>query len=385
MRNEHKIIIKREELYERVWQTPARQLAKEYELSDARLTVICRMLKVPKPAPGYWAKISHGKHPRRPPLPQIGPDEKFEFVHIVDEDRKRPMEIDPAIQALLENVPDIKVSARLTNPDPLIKNAKGWLRREPYMYSETTRLPHLSLNVYPDSMGRALRLMDALVKGIRKLGYGIRGEDNSNRDQYFEILGQKTRFQLKERAKQIDHVLTKEEKAEKAQGREPWTSKYDFLPTGHLELILSPETWIRAAYKKNWSDTTRKTLEDQLRDIIRGLILLSDGQRKEAERWAKVEQAAAEQRKLREEAERRQGEEAARLRELDNYVGRWVQSRQLKGFVQELKARFSEGSYSDEEKSEFGKWVQWANAYADRIDPIPAALSKLIQTAQEVQ
>lgn len=61
MRNEHKIVIKREELYERIWQTPAKKLAKEYELSDARLTVICRMLKVPKPAPGYWAKISHSR------------------------------------------------------------------------------------------------------------------------------------------------------------------------------------------------------------------------------------------------------------------------------------------------------------------------------------
>ena len=49
MRNEHKITIKREELYERVWQTSAKQLAKKYELSDARLTVICRLLKYPNP------------------------------------------------------------------------------------------------------------------------------------------------------------------------------------------------------------------------------------------------------------------------------------------------------------------------------------------------
>ena len=120
MRNEHKIVIKREEFYERVWQTPARQLAKEYELSDARLTAICRMLRVPKPAPGYWAKVSHGKNPRRPPLPALGPNEKTEFVHIVDEDRKRPMTIEPDIQALADRVPAIIVSSKLTNPDPLI-------------------------------------------------------------------------------------------------------------------------------------------------------------------------------------------------------------------------------------------------------------------------
>lgn len=46
--NDHlKIVIKREELYERIWQTPAKQLAKEYQVSDTRLAVICQKLKTP--------------------------------------------------------------------------------------------------------------------------------------------------------------------------------------------------------------------------------------------------------------------------------------------------------------------------------------------------
>jgi hypothetical protein len=131
MNDHRKIVIKREELYERIWQTPARTLAKEYQVSDTRLTAICKKLKVPKPAPGYWAKISHGKNPRRPPLPSLAPGERTEFVHIVDEDRKRPIVIDRAIQELLDKVPAIRVSQRLTDPDPLIRNAKAWQVRRP--------------------------------------------------------------------------------------------------------------------------------------------------------------------------------------------------------------------------------------------------------------
>jgi hypothetical protein len=341
MRNERKIVINRDELYERVWQTPARQLAKEYDLSDARLTVICRKLKVPKPAPGYWAKIKHGKSPRRPTLPLLGPGEQADFVHIVDEDRKRPKVIDPAIQELLDKVPAIRVSQRLTDPDPLIRNARGWLRRRPYMYSEPDRLPHLSLNVYQNSMSRALRLMDALIKGLRKLGYEVRGEDASDKDQYFEIMGQGIRFKLKEKTKQIDHVLTKEQMADKKMGRYFYAPKYDYLPTGNFELYLDPVTWGARGYKKKWSDSTRKPLEGQLRDIILGAISLAGELRKEAERQKKAEQLAAEQGMKRIEEEKRLAAEEARRRVLDVHVQNWVKSKQLKSFIQEFEGRLT--------------------------------------------
>jgi len=38
-------------------------------MSDVGLAKICRKLKVPKPAVGYWAKIEFGKKVPRPPLP----------------------------------------------------------------------------------------------------------------------------------------------------------------------------------------------------------------------------------------------------------------------------------------------------------------------------
>jgi hypothetical protein len=378
-----KIVIKREELYERIWQIPAKQLAKEYRVSDTRLAVICKKLKVPKPAPGYWAKISHGKDPRRPPLPSLAPGERTEFVHIVDEDRKRPIVIDRTIQELLDKVPAIKVSQRLIDPDPLIKTAKAWLGRRPYIYSEPSRLPHLSLNVYQNSIGRALRLMDTLVKEFRKLGYEVRGEDASNKVQYFEILGQRIRFQFKEKAKQIDHVLTKEEMARKKQGKPVFTNKYDFLPTGHLELNLDPEIWGAVGYKKKWSDSARKPLEDQLRDVIVGSISLAGELRKEAGRQKKAEQLAAEQRMKKIEEEKRLAEEEARKRALDVHVQNCVKSKQLKSFIQEFEGRLTDGPYTEQAKQDWRSWIKRANEYADQLDPITATLAKLAGSSPE--
>jgi hypothetical protein len=39
----------REELYEKVWGTPATKLAKEFDISDVALGKICKKLDIPRP------------------------------------------------------------------------------------------------------------------------------------------------------------------------------------------------------------------------------------------------------------------------------------------------------------------------------------------------
>jgi hypothetical protein len=51
----------REVLYQKVWSTPMRSLAKEYGISDVGLAKVCKKLHVPLPGKGYWAKKAAGK------------------------------------------------------------------------------------------------------------------------------------------------------------------------------------------------------------------------------------------------------------------------------------------------------------------------------------
>ena len=55
----------RQELYELVWKTPMRRLARQFGLSDVGLAKTCQRHSIPKPPPGYWAKKAHGKIVRR--------------------------------------------------------------------------------------------------------------------------------------------------------------------------------------------------------------------------------------------------------------------------------------------------------------------------------
>ncbi len=62
----------REALYDQVWSHPVQDVAKGYRVSGVRLGKVCRVLRIPVPPRGYWARVRSGAAVRRPPLPSLG-------------------------------------------------------------------------------------------------------------------------------------------------------------------------------------------------------------------------------------------------------------------------------------------------------------------------
>jgi hypothetical protein len=58
----------RKQLYALMWSKPALQPAKELGISDVALGKTCKKHNVPKPSPGYWAKVHAGQVVPKPPL-----------------------------------------------------------------------------------------------------------------------------------------------------------------------------------------------------------------------------------------------------------------------------------------------------------------------------
>ena len=61
----------REELFMLVWERPSQEVARELGISDVALGKRCKKLQVPKPPPGYWAKVKAGKLTRKPILKEF--------------------------------------------------------------------------------------------------------------------------------------------------------------------------------------------------------------------------------------------------------------------------------------------------------------------------
>jgi hypothetical protein len=72
--------VTREELYLQVWAEPMIKVAARYEVSSNYLARVCEYLNVPRPPRGFWAKLSVGKAPERPPLPTARPGEVLDWA-----------------------------------------------------------------------------------------------------------------------------------------------------------------------------------------------------------------------------------------------------------------------------------------------------------------
>jgi hypothetical protein len=48
------IQLTRQALYDRVWETPLKYLAQEFETDPVRLSECCRRYAIPTPGYGYW-------------------------------------------------------------------------------------------------------------------------------------------------------------------------------------------------------------------------------------------------------------------------------------------------------------------------------------------
>ena len=65
------IILKREEIYSKVWNQAAMHVAKEYGISGSMLARICTELNVPRPPRGYWARSTAARRGLKKHLPKL--------------------------------------------------------------------------------------------------------------------------------------------------------------------------------------------------------------------------------------------------------------------------------------------------------------------------
>ncbi|CAN7577280.1 TetR/AcrR family transcriptional regulator [Phenylobacterium sp. LjRoot164] len=63
------VALTRQQLYDRVWAAPMREVAAELGLSGGGLAKICDRLLIPYPPRGHWARAKAGRAAEPPPLP----------------------------------------------------------------------------------------------------------------------------------------------------------------------------------------------------------------------------------------------------------------------------------------------------------------------------
>lgn len=382
--------VTRDELYELVWTEPMQKVAAQFGVSDVYLAEVCSRLNVPRPARGHWARLAAGQTVPRAPLPQPVAGTELEWSRGGGRVRRVPPDL-PKPPSRRRAAP--KPRAEGTSLHPLVAGVAErfkegrvgyWME---YYKPRKRRLPDLFVS--PDTLERALELLNALCLSLEDRGYPVRV---GPRDRSYErppldprvpprpkqpfwdgwapsggtitFLGSVavglTLFETTERAL-VTYIRGKKVRVSEAPRRR---SVYD---AGQEADILSGRLALRAyspysgaPWERTWVEREPGDLAGMLESVIRGLEAAApeiarlaadaehqaaiDLRRQEAE-WRDYQQREEQRRRdnERRELERRRSEAVTRSREdFRSIVDEWAAACRIATFVQDLNMRLSE-------------------------------------------
>lgn len=343
----------REELFQMVWEKPVQKLARSFGISDTGLSKICKRMQVPRPTRGFWAKVRAGAEPHKPKLPKLSRDG-------IDQVEIRPSPVHSKVKPDGEP-PIVVVTETLTDPHPLVSRTLTALNRgkpDERGVVLPRRRKTLNIRVHRESIDRACRIMDALIKMLATLSYPVSIQSQERATTTVLVNGESLNISLEEKISRSDHELTPYEKAH--YGRlSHIPPRHDYQPTGILSLNL-----LNAVYgsQSRWADTKHHKLEERLGEFIKGLetaVIRIKEWREENER-RRIEYEREQQ--LRMEEEERIRLEQAKAKKLSRDVQSWMEAGRIRAYVKELKELPSNVTGLED-------WIIWAKRHADAIDP----------------
>lgn len=350
------IIVYRNKLYEQVWKEPMSRLARRYNISDVGLAKVCRKLKVPIPPRGYWARVQSGQKPVRPELPKLtkGAPETATISPVVSRSRdlpeavrlQRSFEADPAHRIVVNS--DRKLH-------PFVQATKTALAAKRQSGSSTVPL---NIRVSEGIRDRALLLMSTMIYALEERGFSAEAAGEKSGSALI-IKGERLEFSLEERTTKVN-VLPSEKK-------HSWESDYRFDPTGKLTFRI--QEYGAQGHRKSWSDGERRSLEEQLNDIIPTLVdislILHEERLEQKRRWAQIEEESrlrrlAKSRWVRLQQDQQKWESAFHLRTLIEKVSEMVSS-------------------EERNQPELERWLKWANRVLASLDPFAGGLGEFLK------
>jgi hypothetical protein len=354
-----RIRLTRAELYEKVWTTPVRTIAKEFGMSDVGLAKICRKHGIPIPPLGYWRKTETGHKVVHPPLSPA--TNGLETLDISVRERLPPELAALAAEPALEIAIPSELSHDLvTRTEKLL--ASGKENEKKLVVPKDGTLSHLLVS--REQMARALRIMNALFLALEERGHSISWPKEKEAALTLGVDGETVRFCVLEITESLQHVLTP------AEQKHPWRApKWDYKLTGKLRFRIDNLPY-SAGVRGTWSDGKCQRLEKCIGDFIVGLRIAAAAIRKNRQEIEQRERRWEEERKQQEEQRRRAAEHKRKAEFVTELMRNWEEAQQVRTFAKALAESSSKLELSDEQKSDIQQVVRWTTEYAELIDPL---------------
>ncbi len=342
-----------------IWSAPATKLAVDFGISDVAVAKRCIKLGVPRPSPGYWAKLAAGRSPAKKPLPPT-PEEVF-------------------AQAAGRRVR--KVLALPGNETPLLPLAAELMRaiRKAGLDSQnraSVREPTVpEVKVSKPLAERVARAFHVILAGVEPLGICFRKTQSTYSGGFFKKGHDRLYLRIEEGAVGPD-----------GKERQPpiWQWHDKCVPSGHLSFTLQTDRYT-ARDVGRWSESNKLPLEKVLSQIVTTIRhhYLEIQERRAQEAIERARQRVEYERRCRE----RQAEEAIRLQrdqarrhtqalttaaktrkdDLLKAAEWWRLTRTVAEFINECELKWK--NMSGELAAEQHAWLSWAREHAQTLSP----------------
>lgn len=253
----------------------------------------------------------------------------------------------------MQDVPDVTVKDKLIRPHPLVLQAKQELRKATPFHGRLETRGVLDVRVSKQSLDRALRIMDALIRASIARGWTWRVADS------------KTTIQ---RDKCTPMPVAIKERCFKSPPDDPKARLLDFewKPSGELRLTV--DLWAGEGVRNEWAESRATRMEDRLGDVLVGFDKLLAGRQVIEAEWEEARRRRQEESK-REEAKKQRAKEAAAFRHTVLKATRnWKRAQEIR----ELCAAMASASDNQppEEAAATMDWVRRALEVAWSLDPL---------------
>jgi hypothetical protein len=236
----------REKLYEEIWSEPVSKVSKRYEISDVGLRKICVSLDIPVPPRGFWEKLAAGKPVNKPTLPPTrGATTYRRSVFKNPQDDELSVRTQARIDEDATHAPEVPaVSMRTSIEDclPLVKRMAKKLEGKhrdsrAWLYCDGAGLMRVAVS--QQNSLRALLVLNTLLETLTGAGYSLSSGGKENDPAYVTLLNSKLTFRVRERGRQENIPLTREQLAEnKRVGYSVNSQTYLYHPTNELEISV---------------------------------------------------------------------------------------------------------------------------------------------------
>jgi hypothetical protein len=376
-RGDHCTELTREELYAQVWAEPMTRLAQRYGMSDRGLAKVCTRMGIPVPGRGYWARVQSGQVPLRAKLPKIKAGQKAvvnlnKRGHILEE-TKELQDVAGYIESEAHPDNKIVVPDELIDPLPLVEKTAKSLRAagaDDHGMVRPRAKRCLDIRVGKESIERAARIMDALLKALDVRGIELTHDEKGEGGTQLMVDGETLDFHLEEKARREKYQPTT---AEQKKLDENSYYRYQlpedkFFPSGNLSLKLDIGWWGRGL-RGTWSDGKRQRVDNCLNKFI-ATAYKAAAQKKAARIKREREEYEWAEQERREEILRRQIEkEQKRVDALTAQARLWQEAQQLRAYVQAARSAGYYALPAITGGRNMKEWCDWALEQANRLDP----------------